>query len=139
MKSLITHNQGLCAAIIVTIAVFAWTFGCQSKVNSLVTNEKVTRPELTLELKAEAKRLEQQLDNLRQEAELRFMELDRQDEIKAKIFDAVSVATEAGSFNAAGLITLVGSILGIGAVVDNRIKDKVIANRPLNNGNPVAT
>jgi len=131
MLKLISHNQGMLVAILIAIGIFVWPYGCQSKVESLVSDTKVTRGELTLELNAEAKRLEQQLDNLRAEAELRFQQLDRKDEIKAKVFDAVAVATTTGQFNPTGIITLLGTVLGIGAVIDNRIKDKVIANRPL--------
>jgi hypothetical protein len=138
MLTMIKHNQGMLVAIILTVVLLIWTYGCESQVKSLITDQKVTRGELVLELNTETKRLEAELDKLQKEAELRFGELDRYDAIKAKIFDAVSVATTAGQFNLAGLATLAGSIIGIGAVVDNRIKDKVIANRPLSN-NTTAT
>lgn len=131
MWKTITHNQGLITAAVVTLGLLVWSYGCESKVQSLTGKEQVTRSQLTLELNEQAKMLETQLDSLNNQAAERFEQLDNKDAIKAKVFDAVAVATNTGSFNATGLLTLAGSILGLGAVVDNRIKDKVIKNRPL--------
>lgn len=130
MLKIISHNQGVFVSIILCSLLAVWVYGCQSQVKSFVTGDKVNRLELTLELNIEAKRLEAELDNLQKQAELKFTELNRQDDIKAKVFDIVSVATTTNQFNLTGLITLMGSVLGLGAVVDNRIKDKVIKNRP---------
>jgi hypothetical protein len=131
MWKTITHNQGFITAAVITLGLLVWSYGCESKVQSLVGKQQVSRSQLTLELNEQAKLLEAQLDNLNKQASERFQQLDNKDAIKAKIFDAVAVATNTGSFNATGLLTLAGSILGLGAVVDNRIKDKVIKNRPL--------
>jgi hypothetical protein len=67
----------------------------------------------------------------RSQAALSFQELDRKDEIKQKLFDFAALTAANNSFNPTGLITLTGSLLGFGAIVDNRIKDAVIKNRPL--------
>lgn len=131
MWSIFSKNQGLVTAAVVTLGLLVWAYGCESKVQSLVSKTTVTRSQLTLELNEQAKLLETQLDTLKAQAADRFQQLDNKDAIKAKVFDAVAVATNTGGFNATGLLTLAGSILGLGAVVDNRIKDKVIKNRPL--------
>lgn len=131
MWSTISHNQGILTAAVVVFGLVFWAYGCESKVQSLVTTKQVTRAELTTELDTEAQRLSAQLDALQKTAATRFQQLDGKDAIKAKVFDAVSVATTTGGFNLTGLLTLAGSVLGLGAVVDNRIKDKVIKNRPL--------
>ena len=131
MWSILSKNQGLITAAVITLGLLVWSYGCESKVQSLVGKQQVTRSQLTLELNEQAKALETQLDNLNKQAAERFEQLDNKDTIKAKVFDAVSIATTTGGFNTTGLLTLAGSILGLGAVVDNRIKDKVIKNRPL--------
>ena len=131
MLTFMRHNQAIVTAAVIAVGLIVWSYGCESKVQSLTGKQTVTRSQLTLELNEQAKLLETQLDNLKAQAAERFQQLDNKDAIKAKVFDAVSVATTTGGFNATGLLTLAGSILGLGAVVDNRIKDKVIKNRPL--------
>jgi len=133
------HNQAIVTAAVIAVGLIVWSYGCESKVQSLTSKQTVTRSQLTLELGEQAKLLETQLDNLKAQAAERFQQLDNKDAIKAKVFDAVSVATTSGGFNATGLLTLAGSILGLGAVVDNRIKDKVIKNRPLPTTNSTPT
>jgi hypothetical protein len=129
----ISHNQGLFVALLISIGLLVWSFGCQSKVGSLIEADKqVTREELQLELDSEVGRLEAELDILSKQAAVKFGELDRQDEIKRKLFEFASITAQAGTLNPAGIIALAGSILGFGAIIDNRIKDKVIRNRPLN-------
>ena len=131
MLKWIRHNQGTFVGLILTTALMVWTYGCESKVTSLTSDSQITRSELQFELDTEVRRLETELETLQKTAELRFEQLDRQDAIKIKLFDTLAVATQAGSFNTVGLITLAGSLMSIGMGVDNRIKDKVIKNRPL--------
>jgi len=111
-----------------------WTFGCQSKVMSPISDTMVTRPELELEVDIQVKRMEVELDNLQEQAQLKFLALDEQDELKRKLFAFASITAQSGSFNPMALITLAGTLLGLGSVVDNRMKDKVIKNRPINSG-----
>lgn len=128
----IRHNQGVFAALVISVGILAWTFGCESQVGSLKEPARlVTRPELALEVEQLTRDLENRLDILHKEAELKFAKLDRDDEIKRKLLEFGMVAAETGTVNPAGLIGLVAGILGIGAIVDNRIKDKVIKNRPI--------
>lgn len=133
MFTWIRHNQGLFGGIIITLALLFWVYGCESQVRSLVKDKLVTRSELTVELNSEARRLESELDNLKELAASRFEELNRKDIMKEKLFEFASIAAKNNSLNPVGIITLCGSLLGVGVLVDNRIKDKVIANRPLNN------
>lgn len=127
----ISKNQGLVVALVINMVVAVWLLGCESKVQSLTKEQKVTRSELTIEYNSEIRRLESEIKNLTETAEIRYAELDRLDELKSKLLDALSVATNSGTFNATGLVTLLGTITAIGLGVDNRIKDKVIKNRPL--------
>jgi len=95
------------------------------------SDKKVTASELNLEIQAESARLTAELDMLLERAELKKAELQRQDMVKQKLLDFALIATETGTLNPSGLVGLLVGVLGIGAVVDNRIKDKVIKNRPL--------
>ena len=132
LMEMFRHNQGLAVAIVIVIVVGFWTYGCDSKVASIMApNQKVTRIELNLEVQMEAKRLESELDNLVALAEVREQELDRQDAFKAKLVEFGMVIAEGGTVNPIGVATGLLGVLGIGAVVDNRIKDKVIKNRPI--------
>ena len=132
MAAWIRHNQGLFVALLICTALVFWSFGCPSKVTSFLDDtRKVTAEELNLELEAETARLESELDQLIKRAGLKQAELARQDAIKQKLFEFAAITAESGTFNPAGLLALTGSVLGFGAIVDNRIKDKVIKNRPL--------
>jgi len=133
----IRHNQGLFVGLLISAGLLAWTWGCESKVGSLKEPARlVTRAELTLEVEQLSRQLELELELLIKEAEIKLAELDRLDEIKKMLYEFGMIAVEAGTVNPAGLIGLVAGILGVGAVVDNRIKDKVIKNRPLPNRQP---
>ena len=128
----IRHNQGLFVALLICTALMVWTFGCPSKVTSLLDDtKKVTAEELNLELEAETARLEAELDQLIKRAGLKKAELARQDAIKQKLYEFAAITAESGGVNIPGLLALAGSITGAGLLVDNRIKDKVIKNRPL--------
>lgn len=128
----VRHNQGVFVSMIICAGLLVWGLGCKSKVASLVDpTKRVTSPELAAELDQLTARLNAELDALIKMAELRQQDLLRQDEVKTKLFEFAAMTYKAGTFNPAGVITLVGSLLGVGLVVDNRIKDKVIKNRPL--------
>lgn len=128
----IRHNQGVTLSILLIIIALGWVLGCQSKVTSLLDPAKmVTAAELELELAAECQRLEMELDVLVKSAELKQAELLRQNEIKQKFVNFAAITVDAGTVNPAGVLGLLFSVFGIGAVIDNRIKDKVIKNRPL--------
>lgn len=128
----IRHNQGAAVSLVTIIALAVWVYGCESKVTSLLNPSKmVNAAELNLELAAESRRLEAEIDFLLQRADLKKEDLARQDKLKAKLMDFVAITVDGGTVNPAGVVGLLFSVLGVGAVIDNRIKDKVIKNRPL--------
>lgn len=137
MKSIaewIRHNQGQFMALIIVVLLLVWTFGCPSKVTSLIDDSKmVTAEELNLEIQSESARLENELDMLIKRGVLKKEELARKDAIKQKLFEFAAISAEGGGVNIPGLLATTFSVLGFGAVIDNRIKDKVIKNRPLVN------
>ena len=136
MRKWISHNQGVFVAVLIVIGLMVWTFGCDSEVKSPISGNMVTRPELELEVDIAVSQFETELDNMQKQAALQFTALDRQDEIKRKLFEFAALTAQSGSFNPIGLVTLAGTILGMGLGIDNRIKDKVIKNRPINGNTP---
>jgi len=136
MKKWISHNQGMFVGIILAVGLLGWTYGCMSKVQSPISNTMVTRSELTLEVELQVKQIEAQLNALHKQAALQFESLDKADAMKQKLFEFASLTAANNAINPMGVITLVGTLLGLGSVVDNRIKDKVIKNRPVNNKPP---
>lgn len=128
----ISKNQGVFVAAIICVGMMVWTFECEAKVTSLTDPTKmVNAAELKIEIEAESMRLEAELDQLIKLAQQKNAEFTRQHEIRQKLLDFALLAGETGTLNPSGMIGLVAGILGVGAVVDNRIKDKVIKNRPL--------
>jgi len=104
-----------------------WFTGCQSTTQSLLKPKtKVTEGMLQIEYSAEISRLENELNTLKQTAELRLQDLHRQDAIKQALFKNAMLIAESGNPNPLGLLSLLGTIFGIGAVIDNRKKDGLI-------------
>lgn len=132
MKKWVCHNQGIVAALVIVSILLVWTYGCQTMVKSPVNGRMVTRDELQLEIDLTVKKFENDLETLQRQAALQFRELDRQEVLKQKLYEFASLSAANNTFNPTGLITLAGSLIGMGLAVDNRIKDKVIKNRPLN-------
>jgi hypothetical protein len=64
MIKIIRHNAGICVASMVCVLLLLWTYGCESKVLSPVTGKSVTYAELALDISAESKRIEGELDLL---------------------------------------------------------------------------
>lgn len=98
------------AIAFILLAVFSfWSLSCESQVSSITDPEKmVTRPELQLELQT-----------LVQLAQIRMDQLDQQDHIKAMLLNFASLTATTGQFNWSGLVPILFSILGIGALADN--------------------
>lgn len=130
----IRHNQGAFVALIIVCGLMVWNFGCESKVQSLKNPDiMVNAEELALEIESVVAVLNLEAETILAQGELRMEELEKMDEFKRTLINFAAITADAQTVNPAGLLALVFSILGFGAVVDNRIKDKVIKNRPLNN------
>ncbi len=128
----IRHNQGVTVALILVSGLMYWTIGCDSKVTSLIDPTKqVNRAELIIEIESETARLLGELDQLARLGQLRQDELDKKEALKKQIMEFVAISAATGGVNPAGVAAMAFSIMGVGAFADNRIKDKVIKNRPL--------
>lgn len=112
----VRHNQGMFIGVLLAIGVFSWTYGCKSKVRS-ITNPiiMVNRRELQIEV-----------DNFIAQAELRFAELDKQDQVKSTLFNVAIDFMQGGNINPAAVAIVIGNILGLGAVIDNVRKRTLI-------------
>ena len=81
---------------------------------------KVTRGELHIEV-----------DTFLAQAEIRYKNLDMQDDFKELVFNKVLLWSQTGQFSPIGLIPTLIGLLGIGAITDNVRKRKEI--KRLNN------
>jgi len=114
--TIIRHNQGLAIGSVIAFCVLFWTYGCPSRVTSILNPPKlVTRAELEVEV-----------DYWLKTAEIRFSELDQQDEFKRTIFAFAIDFMKGGQINPVALAVVLGNILGLGAIIDNRRKDVII-------------
>lgn len=106
------HNPGIVIGQVICMLVMLWIYGCESQVHSITTpNVKVTRGELQVEV-----------DSFFALADLRFQQLDQQDELKKTIFEHALLWSSTGTINPVGLMTALAAIMGIGATVDNVTK-----------------
>lgn len=128
----IRHNQGAAVSFLVAGGLMIWIYGCESKVESLVTpGKQVNAAELQVEIDFEVSRLRLEVEEIIAQGKLKATDIQRMDELKSKLVNFLAITVDAGTINPAGVVGMLFSILGVGAVIDNRIKDKVIKNRPL--------
>ena len=124
----IRHNAFLFNAIIIATVTLLWIYGCESQTKSLkYPGVRVNRAELMLEL-----------ENVISESRIRISDLDKQDEFKEAMFNIALVAAEGNTINPLSVALTLGSILGFGAVIDNRRKDTVIKTLKTNVPKPTA-
>lgn len=103
------HERYQVIAGFLCIVLTVWGLSCESKVQSLRDPTiKITRDELRIEV-----------DQFLANAEIRFKNLDRQDELRNLIFNEVLLWSQTGAFNPIGLIPTLIGLFGIGAVTDN--------------------
>ncbi len=121
------HNQGIVVSTVLAVIFLIWFFGCQSKTPSIVHDGLlVSEPELRVEYAAEIRRLETELKNLEDVTKIRLQNIHQQDALKQALFNNALLIAEGGTINPLGILSLLGTIFGIGAVIDNRKKDGLI-------------
>lgn len=127
VKTWIRHNQSLTIGLILCIIFSVWFFGCESKTRSLIDPDmKITKDELNIEYTSELARLESEMKVLEQTTEVRLQDLHRQDLFKQALFNNAVLIAETGNPNPLGLLSMLGTIFGISAIIDNRRKDGLI-------------
>lgn len=105
----IRHNSGIMISTVLVTGILVWAYGCQSKVTS-ITNSPVLITRSALEL---------EVDHFLKQAEMRFSELDQQDEFKRTFFAMAIEFMQDGKINPVAIAMTIGNLLGIGAIVDN--------------------
>lgn len=126
-KAAIRHNQAMFIGSILCMIFALWFFGCESQTQSLIDpNVKVTEAGLNIEYTSELARLENELTVLKATTEIRLQDLHKQDAFKQALFDNALLIASGNNPNPLGLLSLIGTIFGIGAIVDNRKKDGII-------------
>ena len=145
---LLDHNRYKTLAIVIVAALMIWGIGCQSKTTSFFdTQAKVNRQQFEvevakrqmtftqrrIELEAAVEKFNAEVEANNTIVEAGFIDLDKQDEIKAELFDIIgSVVTQwaSGGVTTSAIIgtgiTAVALLGGFGAYADGRRKDKVI-------------
>jgi len=108
------NHQYAIAAVVIAAATF-WAYGCQSQVNSLLNpTQQITRPELQAEI-----------DFLIAQAEIKFTDLNKQDQIKQALLDLGSTFATTGTLNPTGLLNTAVSIAAIAFGLNRNQKLKV--------------
>lgn len=124
LKQLLNHERYQFLALSISLILLGWVSCIPSQVNSLTKpGTKITRQELEAEINA-----------FLALAEARYTELDRQDKVKQLIAEKALLFSQTGVINPQGIITLIVSILGIGAIADNtrkRLELKRLTGKPL--------
>jgi len=127
LKTGIRHNQSIFISLILAVIFSFWFLGCQSRTQSLVNPlVKVTKDELNIEYTSELSRLKNELDVLKATTEVRLQDLHKQDAFKQALYNNARLIVDGGNPNPLGLLSLLGTLFGIGAVIDNRKKDGLI-------------
>ena len=132
IKSFAKSNMFLLIMLTIGIALLFWSFGCESRTQSILKGTNLEGASL-LNPKGTVNRQEltAELAYLTQIAETRFADLDRQDKLRELLASQAVVIATGGAVNPAGVISLLMGIMGIGAVIDNRKKQSLITNQAL--------
>lgn len=118
------HNQFLMLSIIIMIILGAWLIGCESTTQSPFNpDKKVTRAQL-----------QNEWDKYAKDVELAVADLDKQDLFKQKLTQIGIAFAQGGTIDPLGAGITLLSILGLGAVADNRKKDSIIKTLQNKNG-----
>lgn len=126
MLEWIKKNWLLLVILLVASGLMIYFYGCYPRVKSLLDNTRmVTRQELQLEFN--------QIIDL---AEIRILDLDRQDKIRTIIMENALVLVRGQPLNPVGIITAVAAVYGAGQAgcsITKKVKE-VKRKRKVNNG-----
>ena len=114
-RKVLSHNQFLAVAIVVVICLGIYLVGCESTTISPLSGKSVTRSELKIEN-----------DTYVAKMGLAVEDLDKKDLFKQKFFEIGLALAQGNTINPVGAGVTLLSILGLGAVADNRKKDSII-------------
>ena len=105
----IKEHTTLLTTILVSIGFLIYCYGCQPRVRSLINrNVFINRQELQLEL-----------DQFIGMAQLRIVDLNRQEELRAIVLQNALILVRGQPFNPLGIITAIASVYGVTQVTRN--------------------
>ena len=119
-------NSSILITFLVTFGLLIYLYGCEPKTESLISNgRKVDRQELQLEL-----------NQIIEFAQLRMVDLDKQEQLRAVILQNALILVQGQPFNPLGLITAVASVYGVTQAGRNvtKVVKTAKAKRKENNG-----
>ena len=126
MIAWIKNNASLIITILVIIAFIFYCYGCEPKARSLVDVGKlVNRQELQLEL-----------DQIISLAQLRMVDLDKQEQLRAVVLQNALILVEGQPLNPFGILSAIAAIYGItqgGSNITKVVKSKYTIAK-VNNG-----
>jgi len=109
LKFLNENHHYIIAAAVIVVCCF-WTYGCHSQVNSILNpNQRISRAELQIEV-----------EYFMAHAELKFLDLDRQDQLKQTLLDLGSTFATTGTLNPTGLLNTAVSVAAIAFGLNQR-------------------
>lgn len=115
----IKHNHVFVGSLVVCVILTIWFYGCQPQTASpFDPDTKITREQLDIDVKAMADKIA-----------LAYMDIQKQEQIRAAILNAGLAYIKGEGLNPIGLVTTLTGILGLGAVLDNRRKNSVIVSK----------
>lgn len=117
------HNQAIVSTGIIVLAIVFWLYGCEATVRSIREPEKRLNRVM----------FQSEVDSFVAQAESKFKKLEQQEQLKQTMFNLGIEYAKGGQINPVAVAVTLGSILGLGAVVDNRRKDVVIKTLKNNN------
>jgi len=130
----IKHNQATVVAIVLSLALVVWVYGCQSTAISPLTGKKVTYSQLQMDAETYVAQRDKRIaaivaedKEFQAKTELAITEIERQDEFKNQLFDAIK--TYAGTTPAGVVVTPIFGILAGGLFLSNRKKDSIIVTK----------
>jgi len=130
----IRHNQATAIAGILSVALIVWVYGCQSTTVSPLTGKKVTYSQLQMDAETYVAQRDKRIaaivaedKEFQAKTELAITEIERQDEFKNQIFDAIKAY--AGTTPAGVVVTPIFGILAGGLFLSNRKKDSIIVTK----------
>jgi len=99
----VKKNKTIVITIVVSVGLSIWLYSCESKVKSLIEPKRlINRAELQLEL-----------DRFMGMAEIRMLDLDRQDAFRSLIIENSLLLVQGTPLNPVGIITSIAGIYGL--------------------------
>lgn len=126
MLQWIKKHWTLLITILITASILIFIFSCESKVRSIADRTRmVNRQELQLEL-----------DQLIGMAQLRMVDLDKQDKLRAVVLENALILVQGQPINPLGIITGVAAIYGLtqGSCNITKVIKTKTKKRKVNNG-----